>query len=52
MTNTSNHEIQLEPAQRRAANEAGVPKNAEERRVARRRFMKEYRATYEALANS
>lgn len=43
---------QPEPSQHRAANEAGVPKSAEERREARRAFMKQHRAAYEALANS
>lgn len=53
MTNTTNKpQEQPEPSQHRTANEAGVPKTAEERREARRAFMKKHRAAYEALANS
>jgi hypothetical protein len=53
MTNPTNTpQAQPEPSQHRAANEAGVPKTAEERREARRAFMKQHRAAYEALANS
>jgi hypothetical protein len=53
MTNPTNKpQGKPEPSQHRAANEAGVPKTAEERREARRAFMKKHRAAYEALANS
>jgi hypothetical protein len=40
------------PQQHDAANEAGVPKTAEERRQLRRALMRKHRAAYEALGNS